>query len=241
MVLNLRTIRYAPIARVVVVGVFLSIAGTGCDGGEEVDEVPHGTEIVIDKLVLGHIQTNCYILRASESVNRCLIIDTGAGDTKPLIDLLKENSLTPAAVIFTHGHFDHIDGATLLRKHLPEVKLVIHKKDSGALRDLVADFKTSPIEREGPIRFAGIDLEVLHTPGHTAGGICLYSKSAGAVFVGDTLFAGSIGVSGSSSTGALVEVIKKKLLVLADDVKVYPGHGPPTTIGRERAWNPFLK
>jgi glyoxylase-like metal-dependent hydrolase (beta-lactamase superfamily II) len=230
-----------PTAWVVAVGVFLSVSGIGCYRREKVDEVVYEAEIVMDELVLGSNETNCHILRPSKSADRCLIIDTGTGDVMPLVDYLKVNGLTPVAVIFTHGHHDHIDGATLLREYFPEVKLVIHKEDSRMLRDRVADFKTSPIEKEGPIRIAGIELEVLHTPGHTGGGICLYSKPLEAVFVGDTLFAGSIGKPKWSSTAELAEVIKKKLLVLADDVKVYPGHGPPTTIGTERVANPFLK
>jgi glyoxylase-like metal-dependent hydrolase (beta-lactamase superfamily II) len=217
------------------------VAGIGCYRREKVDEVVHEVEIVMDKLVLGPRGTNCHILRPPKSADRCLIIDTCTGDVMPLVDFLKVNGLTPVAVIFTHGHHDHIDGATFLREYFPEVRLVIHKKDSRMLRGRVADFKTSLIEKEGPIRIAGIELEVLHTPGHTGGGICLYSKSLEAVFVGDTLFAGSIGKPNWSSTAELAEVIKKKLLVFGDNVKVYPGHGPATTIGTERVANPFLK
>jgi glyoxylase-like metal-dependent hydrolase (beta-lactamase superfamily II) len=215
----------------------------GCDQQEEPETVVPEPEIVIHRLVLGRIQTNCYCLTAGKSAKDCLIIDTGADDVEPLIDFLKEKALNPVAAIFTHGHFDHINGATLLRKHYPRIKLVIHKDDAKELAGGVKDFGAEPIEKDGPIEFAGIEFEVFHTPGHTPGGMCLYSRSGGVVFTGDTLFAGSIGRTDLSdgSREQLISGIKEKLLVLPDEVVVYPGHGPSTTIGEEKRLNPFFK
>jgi glyoxylase-like metal-dependent hydrolase (beta-lactamase superfamily II) len=194
--------------------------------------------MVIDRLVLGGLQTNCYCLRASKGATQCLIIDTGAGGAGRLIDFLKQNGLTPAAVIFTHGHHDHIGGATLLRSYFPEIIFVIHKDDANALRELAGDLRAAPIEEDGPIELGGIKLEVLHTPGHTPGGICLYSKSRRVVFTGDTLFAGAIGRTDSrGGTDRLVQGIREKLLVLPEEVVVFPGHGPSTKIGREKRFS----
>ena len=255
MILDSVSTRYGVVCRVAAIGACVVISATGCNKRKEADSVAAEPQIptaeagpasaepemVIDRLVLGGLQTNCYCLRASKGATQCLIMDTGADGIEPLIDFLKENTLNPAAAVFTHGHHDHINGATLLRKHFPEVRFVIHKDDSKALRDLAGDLKAAPIERDGPIELAGIKLEVLHTPGHTPGGICLYSKSQGVVFTGDTLFAGAIGRTDSrGSTDQLMQGIKDKLLVLPGEVVVFPGHGPSTTIARERRLNQFM-
>ena len=211
----------------------------------------------IDCLVLGAYETNCYILRESKSAGDCLIIDTGL-EAGGLIDFLCEYKLNPVAVVLTHGHIDHINGLAQLRKNFSGVKAYVHKHDAKILTDqqsnlsflaglgpatndaVEADFT---LEEGSIVEQAGIKLEVLHTPGHTPGGICLYSKQEQIVFVGDTLFADSIGrtdMPGGSMT-QLIKSIKEKLLTLPDETIVYPGHGPQTTIGRERTHNPYLQ
>ncbi len=255
MILNSVSTRYVFVCCAGAIGACLVIRATGCNKRKEADSVAAEPQIpaaesetasaepemVIDRLVLGRLQTNCYCLRASKAATQCLIIDTGADGIEPLTDFLKENTLTPAAAIFTHGHHDHINGAALLRENFAEIRFVIHKDDAKALRELAGDLKAAPIEMDGPIEFAGIKLEVLHTPGHTPGGICLYSKSRGAVFTGDTLFAGATGRTDSrGGTDQLMQGIKDKLLVLPDEVVVFPGHGPSTTIARERRLNQFM-
>lgn len=208
----------------------------------------------IDTLVLGSYETNCYILRATPQTTDCLIIDTGL-DPGPLLHFLKTHKLNPIAVIFTHGHADHITGAGPLRAAWPDIKLAIHKLDAKMLTSSQknlsfladVDFQAGPAEvvinADGSIELAGIKLQTLHTPGHTPGGISLYSKLEQLVFTGDALFAGSIGRTDLANASAeqLITSVREKLLTLPDQTVVYPGHGPVTTIAREKATNPYLK
>ena len=208
----------------------------------------------IDRLILGAFETNCYILRESEAAKNCLIIDTGLEANK-LIDFLNRHKLNPIAVVLTHGHVDHTTGVALLRTEFPNTKVYIHKfdaemlteTDSNMFASLTQPFNIKPadfsLEEGDVIEEANIKLDVLHTPGHTPGGISLYSKDEGVVFVGDTLFASSVGrtdMPGGSMT-QLIKSIKEKLCVLPDETVVYPGHGPITTIAQEKTNNPFLQ
>jgi glyoxylase-like metal-dependent hydrolase (beta-lactamase superfamily II) len=215
----------------------------GCDRQKEPEPMIEKAEIVINRLVLGSIRTNCYCLTASESAKDCLIIDTGADHVEPLIDFLRDNALNPVAAVFTHGHHDHIKGATVLGKHFPDIEFAIHKNDAHALTRLAKSSKVDQIEKDGPIKLAGIKLEVFHMPGHTPGGISLYSESRAVVFTGDTLFARSVGKTDlpGGDSEQLIEGIKQKLLTLPEMTVVYPGHGPSTTIEKEKAANPFLQ
>ena len=208
----------------------------------------------IDRLILGAYQTNCYILRAGEAAKDCLIIDTGL-EAGELVDFLEVHKLNPVAVVLTHGHADHITGLAAVRGRFPNIKVYIHKLDSemltGEKNNLSAMagvlFSSEPadfsLEEGDVIEQANIKLDVLHTPGHTPGGICLYSKNEGIVFVGDTLFADSVGRTDmpGGSTTQLIKSVKKKLCPLPDKTVVYPGHGPVTTIAQEKANNPFLQ
>jgi hydroxyacylglutathione hydrolase len=208
----------------------------------------------IDRLVLGAYETNCYVLRSSEAVKDCLIIDTGLGAQK-LIKFLYENTLNPVAVVLTHGHIDHIEGVATLRAEFPDIKVYIHKLDAEMLSEPYtnlsamtgAAFSVEPadflLEEHSIIEQAGIKLSVIHTPGHTPGGICLYSKDEGTVFTDDTLFADSIGRTDfpNGDTKQLLQSIREKLFTLPDYTKVYSGHGPATTIAHEKKYNPFLR
>ena len=208
----------------------------------------------IDHLILGAYETNCYILRESETAKDCLIIDTGL-EAEQLAEFLRARELRPVAVVLTHGHADHITGIGILRASYPKIKVYIHKLDSEMLteaeRNLSAlagsNFTTEPADVFGDepetITEAGIKLEILHTPGHTQGGICLYARDDGLVFSGDTLFADSVGRTDfpGGSMSQLIKGIKEKLCVMPDETVVYPGHGLGTTIGREKAFNQYLQ
>jgi len=207
----------------------------------------------IDRLILGDFETNCYVVRTDESARDCVVIDTGL-DSREMMAFLAEHRLTPAAVILTHGHVDHIAGLAALRSAFPQVRVYIHKLDAPMLTDsrsnlsrmAMMTFTTAPADvllADGDtIDEAGIVLKVLHTPGHTPGGICLYAESEGVVFAGDTLFAGGIGRTDfpGGDTEQLLDGIRAKLFVLPDPTVVHPGHAMRTTIGREKASNPFL-
>ncbi len=207
----------------------------------------------IDRFILGDFQTNCYVVRADESATECLVVDAGL-DADELIDFLKQHRLNPVATVLTHGHVDHIVGVAAVRHHFPQTKVYIHKLDAPMLTSPRANlsalagmtFALEPAEvllEDGDIADqVGIHFKVLHTPGHTPGGICLYVESDGVVFAGDTLFADSVGRTDfpGGDTDQLIQSIRSKLLSLPDKTAVYPGHGMRTTIGRERRANPFL-
>jgi glyoxylase-like metal-dependent hydrolase (beta-lactamase superfamily II) len=206
----------------------------------------------IDHLILGAFETNCYILRSAESAKDCLVVDTGLQDNQ-LVEFLKQHNLNPVAVVLTHGHPDHAAGVAALRKTFPDIKVCIHKLDADMLTAKQSNFGllmggtsgTGPadimIEDECVIEQADIKLHVLHTPGHTSGGICLYSEEEGIVFTDDTLFADSVGRTDlGGNMPQLIKSIREKLFTLPDDTKVYPGHGPMTTIEHEKAYNQFL-
>ena len=208
----------------------------------------------IDHLVLGAYETNCYILRSDDTSGDCVVIDTGLRAEK-IVEFLRENKLNPAAVILTHGHIDHIRGLALLRAEYPQMKVYIHETDSVMLAEpkknlsgeLGPGFTTEAADflvNDGDlIELAQIKLRVIHTPGHTPGGICLYSAEEKKVFTGDTLFAGSVGRTDfyGGDGEQLIHGIKEKLLILADDTICYPGHGESTTIAEEKLHNPFLQ
>jgi len=209
----------------------------------------------IDCLILGQYQTNCYILRKSQNAKDCVIIDTALDDNQPTA-FLTEQKLHPDAVILTHGHIDHIYGLARLREKYTDAKIYIHKLDADMLTDSDKNmsaltgisFSTNPAdflaEENDIIQHAGIKLMVIHTPGHTPGGICLYDKENNSLFSGDTLFADSVGRTDLPPFGnmdQLINSIKQKLLTLPDETKVYPGHGPQTTIEREKNYNQYLR
>ncbi len=208
----------------------------------------------IDRLILGEFETNSYVVRENESAVDCLVIDTGL-DASDLVEFLQQHQLSPVAVVLTHGHVDHIVGLEALRRHFPHIKVYIHRLDAPMLADPRANlsvltgttFRSEPadvlLEDGDTVEEAGIRLKVLHTPGHTPGGICLYAESEDVVFVGDTLFADSVGRTDfpGGDMDQLLQSIRTKLFPLPDQTAAYPGHGMRTTIGREKRANPFLQ
>lgn len=204
-------------------------------------------------LVLGAFETNCYIVQ-DENRTDCVIIDTGL-QSEPLIDFLSEKDLRPTAVILTHGHADHIEGVGLLRENWPDIKVYIHKKDSEMLTKPASNlsmltgntFKTEPADQivsdSDIIEEAGIKLQVLHTPGHTPGGISLWNEQQKIVFTGDSLFADSVGRTDfpGGDMNQLIKAIKGKLMTLDDETVCLPGHGPQTMIKKEKLHNQYLR
>lgn len=204
--------------------------------------------MILQSLVVGPIMANCFII-GCEKTRKAAVIDPG-DDSSRILMKLAEQKLTVEYIINTHGHFDHV-GANRKLKEATGAKLVIHALDQSMLKVLSetsAAFGLS-VENSPPpdqtvqdgdsIQFGEIILTVLHTPGHTPGGISLHTD--GVVFVGDTLFAGSIGRTDfpGGDFNTLISSIRHKLYSLGDQVIVYTGHGPETTIGREKRSNPF--
>ncbi|MFH1868570.1 MAG: MBL fold metallo-hydrolase [Candidatus Omnitrophota bacterium] len=203
------------------------------------------TNYVLHTLAVGAMEANCYIF-GSAKTKEVVIIDPG-GDHEKIKKLLDENSLIPKFIINTHGHIDHIGANRNF-----ELPVYIHKDDAdfltNPLKSLSAfygNFKMSKkadrqLQDNEEIEIADLKLKVLHTPGHTPGGISLHYN--GLVFTGDTLFEGSIGRTDFpyGDSDGLINSIKEKLLSLDDSVIVLPGHGEKTTIGGERKSNPWL-
>jgi hydroxyacylglutathione hydrolase len=206
--------------------------------------------VIIEQLALGPIQANCFIL-ACEETKEAVVIDPGDEADKILMALAKK-ALKVKNIINTHGHFDHV-GANRRLKEVTGAKLMIHREDVPLLSQSAASAKAwgmhsddSPtpdrvLEEGDIIKFGNLSLKVIHTPGHTRGGISLYGH--GAVFVGDTLFSGSVGRTDfpGGDYDTLIKSIQQKIFGLPDDTKIYPGHMGPTTVGTEKRNNPFCR
>ncbi len=206
--------------------------------------------MIIKKLEVGPIMANCFIL-GCESTKEAVVIDPGDDADRILMELAKAE-LRVKMLINTHGHFDHV-GANKQMKEATGADIAIHPEDEPMLEELsrsammfgLSAENSPPADRvlnqDDEISFGDITLKVIHTPGHSRGGICLYTK--GHLFAGDTLFAGSIGRTDlpGGDYDTLISSIKEKLLMLDDDTIVYTGHGPETTIGKEKQINPFIR
>jgi glyoxylase-like metal-dependent hydrolase (beta-lactamase superfamily II) len=183
-----------------------------------------------------------------------LVIDPGL-EPELILEFLKENELTPAAILNTHGHADHIGGNEVMKQSYPSAPLLIGVNDAPLLTDANANLSApfgfpiiSPpadqtLQEDDIIELAGIRLEVLDLPGHSPGHVVfIYRDNPIVIFGGDVLFRGSIGRFDfpNSSGPLLIEGIRNKLLTLPPDTIIYPGHGPSTTIGEEKQHNPFV-
>ena len=205
--------------------------------------------MIIKTLAVGPIMANCFILGCEETLEAA-VIDPGDEADRILL-ALAESNLTTKLIINTHGHFDHV-GANKRLNEITGAPILIHPLDKPMLSQLAnsaaawgmkADNSPAPdreLQEGDEVTFGKMTLKVLHTPGHTPGGISLYTDNE--VFVGDTLFAGSIGRTDfpGGSFETLRESIQQKLFKLSDDLKVYPGHNQATTIGMEKRNNPFV-
>ncbi|CAB5127111.1 MBL-fold metallo-hydrolase superfamily [Olavius algarvensis associated proteobacterium Delta 3] len=206
--------------------------------------------MIVKTLAVGPIMANCHIL-GCETTMEAAVIDPG-DEADRILHTLAESELTVKLILNTHGHFDHVGGNRRL-KEATDAPLMIHEFDAPMLASLSqsasawglrAEDSPAPdqfLEDGDSVSFGDLSLTVIHTPGHTRGGVSFHAD--GAVFVGDTLFAGSIGRTDfpGGDYETLIASIQKKLFPLGDDVMVYTGHGPKTSIGREKRTNPFAR
>jgi len=182
---------------------------------------------------VGYFRANCYIF-ADEYTGEAVVIDPG-DEVFRIMENIEELGVKVRYILLTHGHFDHTDGAEELGRAV-NAPVYIHRLDSHMLR-----FQPDGFLSDGDIfNLSSYSIKVIHTPGHTAGSVCFFTDSI--IFTGDTLFAGSVGRTFSRRDHILlVQSIMKKIIPLGDHIKVYPGHGPSSTIGKERISNPFLQ
>jgi hydroxyacylglutathione hydrolase len=209
--------------------------------------------MIVKMLVVGPLASNCYIV-GSSSTKEGMIIDPGA-EAGTILRTVQQMGLSTSLIVVTHAHIDHIDALGAVKEQT-NAPFVIHEAEKILLStappmNIVAALGLSPFKsapqpdrllKDGDLIDVGdLYFEVLHTPGHSPGGICL--SGHGVVFSGDTLFNYGIGRTDfpGGSYERLIKSIHEKLMVLPDETIVYPGHGPSTTIGDERRGNPFLQ
>ena len=203
-------------------------------------------------LPVGPLQCNCSII-ADETSREAMVIDPG-DDVADILAIIEKHKLKVKQIVVTHAHIDHVGGAMKLRP-ATGAPILLNQKDYTLLKmlDLQADWigMQSPgkveidqsLGENDTVQAGSLLANVMHTPGHTEGSICLYFPAEKKLIAGDTLFAGSIGRTGlpGGSFDKIMRSLHDKVLALPDETAVVPGHGPLTTIGDEREGNPFLK
>jgi glyoxylase-like metal-dependent hydrolase (beta-lactamase superfamily II) len=212
--------------------------------------------LTVARFPLGPYQTNCYVIHqpASASPNACWIVDASF-EPAPLIGYVKSKGLVPAALVLTHAHIDHIAGVKELRSAFAGLPIMIHQAEEDWLNDPVLNLSafsgmpvTSPAATRVLAEGESLDLpggpwSVVHTPGHSPGSITLHAGTQEIAFVGDALFAGSIGRTDfpGCSFAELERSIRTKLYTLPGKTTIFPGHGGESTIGEEARSNPFVR
>lgn len=206
--------------------------------------------MIIERIPVGLYAANCYVIGCENTLEGA-VFDPGE-DAPSILEKVKKHNLRVKYIIITHGHFDHI-GALADVKEETGAQVAVHKNDKGmlinpekSLSSLVSEGSKAVnpdilLEDGERLRVGDMELKILHTPGHSPGGICV-SIDDKVLISGDTLFAGSIGRTDlpGGNFDMLIRSIKSKLMVLDEEITVYPGHGAATTIGTEKERNPFL-
>ncbi len=210
--------------------------------------------MILECMTVGMLQTNCYLLADHES-EKAVVIDPGA-EGKRICSRLGELGLELSAILVTHAHFDHTMAAWTLKKRCGG-QIYLNSEDSNSLLEVIFGLAArffpeirpvSPDEVDRTLahgdrlEFGPIRIDVLSTPGHTPGHVSFYLGDRGIVFSGDLIFAGSIGRTdlAGGSFQQLMDSVRAKLFALPDETVIYPGHGPSTTVGREKKHNPFF-
>jgi glyoxylase-like metal-dependent hydrolase (beta-lactamase superfamily II) len=201
----------------------------------------------ITVLRVGPLVVNCYLV-GDPATGQGLLIDPG-DDADEIIAAVREANLNVAGILLTHGHFDHIRGVPAVARAC-EAPVYLHPADQAlyasplnAMPPQIPPAENLPPPTSVPPVVPGLEFRILHTPGHTPGGVCFYFADQELLFSGDTLFAGSVGRTDfpGGNTDDLLRSIKQVLFPLPRAVTVYPGHFQPTTIGREIDSNPFVR
>jgi hydroxyacylglutathione hydrolase len=203
--------------------------------------------MLIKNIIVGPLGVNCFVI-ADEKTKKAAVVDPG-DEPDMIMEIIKKNGFIVEYIICTHGHFDHVGAVSDIKKETG-ANVLIHKEELviyNAALDMAAfwGYNIDPlpepdifVKDEDIIDIGDLQFKVLHTPGHSPGGICLYGNNI--LITGDTLFEGSVGRT--DFYGGDIEKLKqsfKRLMTLPDDTRVLPGHGPETTIGREKRENMF--
>ena len=205
----------------------------------------------IEKFVTGIISTNCYIV-TNEETKETVIVDP-ANLSKAMIGYIEEEELVIKAILLTHAHFDHIMGIDKVIDRYGEMPVYVEESDLELLHTPSMNESTvytngysypgGDVIHDGDVlHLIGEDFRVIHTPGHTQGGVCYYVEKEGVLFSGDTVFYGSVGRTDfpGGSTADIVRSLHKLVDSLPEETEVFPGHDASTTIGYEKRYNPFV-